>query len=133
MSMDFGITSGASLAASSSAASTWNVPRSAKATDTPEKIEGVAKQFEAVMIQTLLKTARDASGGGWLGDEGGPDDQSGSLVMDLAEQGMAQAMAARGGMGIAKMVTDNLERGRAKTPSSDAATPQEPSNRMDSR
>jgi len=114
MSMDIGITSGASLAA------TWNVPRSAKAADTPEKIEGVAKQFEAVMIQTLLKTARDASGGGWLGDEGSPDDESGSLVMDMAEQGLAQAMAARGGMGIAKMVTDNLERGRAKTPSSES-------------
>ena len=114
-----GITSGASLAAS-----TWNPPNSTKGGDTPEKIEGVAKQFEAVMIQTLLKTARDASGGGWLGDEGGADDESGSLVMDLGEQGLAQAMAARGGLGIAKMVTDNLERGKAKTPSSEE--PSEP-------
>ena len=118
--MDIGITSGASLAASS-----WNVPPSAKNTDTPEKIEGVAKQFEAVMIQTLLKTARDASGGGWLGDEGGPDDESGSLVMDLGEQGLAQAMAERGGLGIAKMVTENLERGRAKTPSSEEPSEQQ--------
>jgi Rod binding domain-containing protein len=116
--MDIGITSGAGLAASS-----WNLPRTASEklseSDTPEKIEGVAKQFEAVMIQTLLKTAREASGGGWLGDEGSPDDESGSLVMDMAEQGMAQAMATRGGLGIAKMVTKNLERGGAKTPNSD--------------
>ena len=30
--------------------------------------------------------------------------------MELAEQSLSQAMAARGGMGIAKMVTANLER-----------------------
>jgi Rod binding domain-containing protein len=90
------------------------------ASDTPEKVAGVAKQFEALMIGQMLKSAREASGGGWLGNEGDQDDQSGSLVMEMAEQGFSQAMAARGGLGIAKMVTANLERGRPKTASSDS-------------
>jgi Rod binding domain-containing protein len=81
------------------------------ASDTPQKISGVAKQFEALMIEQILKSARDTSGGGWLGTDDNQDDQTGSLVMELAEQGLSQAMAARGGLGIAKMVTANLERG----------------------
>ncbi|MGA2883461.1 MAG: hypothetical protein ABSG13_31350 [Bryobacteraceae bacterium] len=96
------------------------------ASDTPEKIAGVAKQFEALMIGQMLKSARDTSGGGWLSSDDGQDDQTGSLVMDMAEQGLSQAMAARGGLGIAKMVTANLERGQAKTPSSDSEAPAPP-------
>lgn len=137
MSADFGISSGADLAASS-----WTLPRSSNGAaipagesfhealqsashpaDTPEKIAGVAKQFEALMIGQILKTARESSGGGWLDTEDDADDQTGSLVMEMAEQGFAQAMAVRGGLGIAKMVTANLEHGRAKTPSSDSEAP----------
>lgn len=93
-------------------------------TDTPEKIAGAAKQFEALMVGQILKTARESSGGNWLGDQDGDDDQTGSLVMELAEQGFSQAIAARGGLGIAKMVTQNLEHGQAKTPSSDSESPE---------
>jgi Rod binding domain-containing protein len=91
-------------------------------TDTPEKIGGVAKQFEALMIGQMLKSAREASGGGWLGNEDDQGDQTGSLVMEMAEQGFSQAMATRGGLGIAKMVTANLERGLAKTASGQSKT-----------
>jgi Rod binding domain-containing protein len=99
-------------------------------TDTPEKISGVAKQFEALMIGQMLKSSREASGGGWLGDESDQDDHSGSLVMELGEQGLSQAIAAHGGLGIAKMVTANLARSEshaagshAKTASSDSEVP----------
>ncbi len=97
-------------------------------TDTPEKISGVAKQFEALLIGQMLKSAREASGGGWLGNEDGQDDQTGSLVMELGEQGLSQAIAAHGGLGIAKMVTANLERGHAKTASSDSEAPPAPAS-----
>jgi Rod binding domain-containing protein len=97
------------------------------AADTPEKISGVAKQFEALMIGQMLKSAREGSGGGWLGNEDDQDDQTGSLVMEMAEQGFSQAMAARGGLGIAKMVTANLERTQARTASSDSEAPTAPS------
>ena len=87
-------------------------------TDTPEKVAGAAKQFEALMIGQMLKTAREASGGGWLGNEEDQDDQTGSMMMELAEQGLSQAMAAHGGLGIAKMVTAHLGRHDTKTASS---------------
>jgi len=135
---DLSISSGAELAATN-----WNLPHSSNnnATipdnesfgqalasasnqkDTPEKLSGVAKQFEALMIGQMLKSAREANGGGWLSDEDSQDDQTGSLVMELAEQGFSQAIAARGGLGIANMVTAQVERGEAKTPSSDSAPP----------
>jgi Rod binding domain-containing protein len=89
-------------------------------TSQSETLAGAAKQFEALMIGQLLKSAREASGGGWLGSE---DDQTGSLVMEMAEQGFSQAMAAQGGLGIAKMVTANLERGQSKTASSGSEAP----------
>jgi flagellar protein FlgJ len=95
--------------------------------DSPEKISGVAKQFEALLVGQILKSAREASGGGWMGNEDDQDDQTGSLVMEMAEQGLSQAIAAHGGLGIAKMVTANLERGSlptsAKTPNSDSEGP----------
>jgi len=100
------------------------------ASDTPDKIAGVAKQFEALMIGQMLKSARDTSGGGWLGGDDDQADQTGSLVMEMAEQGLSQAMAARGGLGIAKMVTANLERSQAKTASSDSEA-QPPSTNTD--
>jgi Rod binding domain-containing protein len=87
------------------------------------KIADAAKQFEALMLGQLLKTARESSDGGWLGTG---EDQAGELALDMAEQQFAQAMSARGGLGIAKMVTAGLERGVAKaaksgTPASDQA------------
>jgi Rod binding domain-containing protein len=142
--MDISISPAADLAASA-----WTLPQSHNSaiipenesfhqalqsasgkTDTPEKIAGVAKQFEAMMIGQILKSAREASGGGWLGSDDDQNDQSGSPLMELAEQGLSQAMAAHGGMGIAKMVTANLERSEskgeghaAKTASSSEAPP----------
>jgi Rod binding domain-containing protein len=138
--MDISISPATDLAASS-----WTLPQShdsavipanesfhqafqsaSDKTDTPEKISGVAKQFEALMIGQMLKSAREGSGGGWLGDEDDKDDQTGSMVMELGEQGLAQAIAAHGGLGIAKMVTANIERSHAKTASSDSEDPPSP-------
>jgi Rod binding domain-containing protein len=79
------------------------------------KIAGAAKQFEALIAGQVLKSVRDASQGGWLGNE---DDQTGELTLEMAEQAFAQALAARGSFGIAKIVTGSLDRGQAKTASS---------------
>jgi Rod binding domain-containing protein len=134
---DIGISSAASLAASSWAvgkpSSTSEISQhqtfhqeleaAAAKKDTPEKISGAAKQFEALMIGQMLKSAREASGGGWLGDEEQQDDQTGSMVMELAEQGLSQALTAHGGLGIAKVVTANLERSTSQAAHSHARTP----------
>ena len=98
-------------------------------TSKSDQIANSSKQFEALMIGQMLKASRESSGGGWLDTEDGQDDQTGSMVMEMAEQGFAQAIAARGGLGIAKMVTANLERGQAKTANSDSVpAPQHPAN-----
>ena len=95
------------------------------ASSSPSKIADAAKQFEALMLGQILKTARESSEGGWLGTG---DDQAGSLAVEMAEQQFAQAMSARGGLGIAKLVTAGLERGSAKaatsgSPAADQAPP----------
>jgi Rod binding domain-containing protein len=79
------------------------------------KIAGAAKQFEALIAGQVLKSVRDASQGGWLGND---DDQTGELTLEMAEQAFAQALAARGSFGIAKIVTGSLDRGESKTASS---------------
>jgi Rod binding domain-containing protein len=89
----------------------------------PAKIADAAKQFEALMLGQILKASRDSSDGGWLGSG---DDQAGELAVDMAEQQFAQAMSAKGGLGIAKLVTTGLQRGAAKaaksgSPASDQA------------
>ena len=81
----------------------------------PSKIADAAKQFEALMLGQILKTARESSDGGWLGTG---DDHSGELALDLAEQQFAQAMSARGGLGIAKLVTAGLDHHSAKAANS---------------
>jgi Rod binding domain-containing protein len=93
----------------------------------PSKIADAAKQFEALMLGQILKAARESSDGGWLGTG---EDHSGELALDMAEQQFAQAMSARGGLGLAKMVTAGIERGAAKaaTSGSPAAAPATPSS-----
>jgi|SRR5580704_7517949 Rod binding domain-containing protein len=80
-----------------------------------DKVEDTAKQFEALIMGQVLKAAREASDGGWLGTG---EDQTGQLALEMAEQGFAQALAARGTLGIAKLVTSKLRRDEAKAASS---------------
>ena len=79
-----------------------------KASSDDKKLAGAAKQFEAVMAGEILKAARASSQGGWLGSD--QDDQIGEMTLELADQGLAQGLAAKGSFGIAKMVLANLHR-----------------------
>jgi Rod binding domain-containing protein len=81
-----------------------------KASADDRKLADTAKQFEAVMAGEILKAARSSSQGGWLSGNDGEDDQTGEMTLELAEQGLAQGLAATGAFGIAKMVTANLRR-----------------------
>lgn len=86
----------------------------------PDKVTDAARQFEALVMGQVLKAAREASDGGWLGTG---DDQTGELALEMAEQGFAQALSARGALGIAKMVTPKLRHDEAKAANSAPATP----------
>jgi len=78
------------------------------------KVDEAAKQFEALIVGQVLKTARE-SADGWLGTG---EDQGGQLAVELGEQAFAQAVAARGAFGIAKLVKSNLDHGKTKAASS---------------
>jgi peptidoglycan hydrolase FlgJ len=79
---------------------------SAVSKDTPEKIRKAARDFEALLIAQMLKSARE-SGGGMTGDADEQDETNATMV-ELGEQQMAQALSSSGGLGIANMVIAGL-------------------------
>ena len=70
-----------------------------------DKLEKAAKQFEALVLSQLLKSARESSPGGLTGDG---TDQASSTMSGLAEEHFAQALAAQGGLGLARMISQGL-------------------------
>lgn len=79
----------------------------APAKDDPEKIKTAARQFEALMIEQMLKSARESGSGGWMGSSGA---DAGAPLGDMAEQSFAQVLAANGGLGLAKLIISGLSR-----------------------
>ncbi|HUD98684.1 MAG TPA: rod-binding protein [Bryobacteraceae bacterium] len=72
----------------------------------PGKIRGAAQQFEALLLGQILHSAHDADSG-WLGSGG---DSSSGCATDFAEEQLASTMAQQGGLGLAKMITEGLQR-----------------------
>ena len=65
------------------------------------------------MIGQMLKSVRESSfGGGW-----GTTDQSGDVALEMAEQQMAQMLASNGGLGLAKLISQGLEKRIPNAPS----------------
>ena|ERR1700686_1086993 len=83
------------------------LPAGSAKKDTPAKIQQAATDFEALLLAQMLKSAREASGGG-LTAEDGDDSDANSTMIELGEQQFAQALASSGGFGIAKMVVTGL-------------------------
>lgn len=136
--MDVPLLSSAQMALSASAQDSWTKDSSDPAGETfhqtllassaeNDKVADVAKQFEALIAGQVLKSVRDANQGGWLGSD---DDQTGEMTLEMAEQAFSQALASRGSFGIAKVVTQNLNRGHAKTANSGLgpSSPRAPEN-----
>lgn len=86
----------------SSAAAGFPAPKLDKAA----KIHAAATQFEAIMIGQMMQSAHSAGGSAWMGTDG---DQNSALA-EFGEQQFAQALAASGGLGLAKMVIAGLEK-----------------------
>src|SRR5258708_794308 len=70
-----------------------------------EKLEKAAKQFEALVLTKMLQSARENNPGGLMGEGG---DQASNTMSGMAEEHFAQALAAKGGLGLAKMVMKGL-------------------------
>jgi Rod binding domain-containing protein len=75
--------------------------------DDPARVKDAATQFESLLLAQMLKSMHQADGSGWMGTG---DDQASSSAMELADEQFASALAASGGLGIAKMVVTGLQR-----------------------
>jgi len=75
--------------------------------DSPQKTREAASQFEALLISQVLKAAHEGDGEGWMGTG---EDKTAASAMEMGDEFFARAIAARGGLGLAKMVADGLDR-----------------------
>ncbi len=83
-----------------------------KSSDSPEAIKKAATQFESLLIGEVLKSARASDGSGWMDTD---DDEAGSILSDVSEQQLSQALAAGGGLGLAKTIAAGLSKTASKT------------------
>jgi Rod binding domain-containing protein len=89
------------------AGATGAVSRSECPRDTPDTIARAATQFEALLIGEVLKSAREADGSSWTGSE---EDEAGSTLMEVSEQQISSALAAKGGLGLATILSAGLSK-----------------------
>jgi Rod binding domain-containing protein len=82
-------------------------PEPARGSEDTTKIREAASQFEALLLAKMLKSVREAAGDGWLGAGG---DEAGGMMLDVAQEHLAQVLASQGGLGLANMVTEGLSR-----------------------
>jgi Rod binding domain-containing protein len=82
--------------------------QAARSAPVNQKTEEAAGQFEALLIGQLLKSSMTTSS----------EDQAGVIAIEMAQEHLAGAIASQGGLGLAHMITTNLEREAAavKTP-----------------
>lgn len=72
--------------------------------DDPEKLGSAARQFEALLIAQLLKSARESGSGDWTGEKDSPM----SSLQEIAEQNLAEVLASQGGLGLAAMIVSQM-------------------------
>jgi Rod binding domain-containing protein len=76
------------------------------ATSATTKLKDSARQFEAILIAQMLKSARE-SGGSWFG---GGEDEAASTATGMAEEQLAQTLASQGGLGLASLAVEGLRK-----------------------
>lgn len=81
------------------------------ASGSPAQAREVARHFEAMLIQEVVKAARGASGG-WLGDDA---EQSSEAMAQMGEEFLTSAIASGGGFGLADSFVKSLESTLAPT------------------
>lgn len=69
------------------------------------KVRDAAQQFEALFLSQILKSARE-SGGSLGSGSGGASD----CATEFAEEQLATSMAKQGGLGLANLIANGLER-----------------------
>jgi Rod binding domain-containing protein len=77
--------------------------------DTNARLGEAARQFEALLLAQILKSARQSSSEGL----GGETDAAGGCAMEYAEEQVAALLAQRGGLGIANVLVGGLRKEQA--------------------
>lgn len=94
------------------------VPSSAP--PTPERIRKAAGEFEALMIEQMLKAARDNTSTS-LDGENSPD--ANETMLDLANQQLAQLISKAGGLGLTRLIEKGLETQKSPEPRTVSSSP----------
>lgn len=89
-------------------------PEAPAAADDSAKVLAAAKQFEALLMGTILKSATPEDGGGVLSGQG---DSAGASVYQMAMEQFAQVMSDQGGLGLANQVTEQIRSSRTRVSS----------------
>jgi len=85
--------------------------------ESPDTLRAVAKQFEALFMQMMLKNMRDAS----LGDGIFDNDQT-KFYQEMFDKQISISMSERQGLGIADMIVRQLNRNAGDAASDDIKT-----------
>ncbi len=80
------------------------IKRQVKSND-PAALKAAAQQFEALFLQIVLKSMRDATPKGGLFDS-----EQSRMYESLLDQQMSQVLAANGGTGLARLIESQLSR-----------------------
>ena len=91
---------------------------------TPERVAAAAKEFEAVLIEQMLKEARTSSG---LSEE---QDQASATLREIADQQFARLIASQGGLGVTRCYWKASKRTPPRVPSQQARPQPRPRRRL---
>ena len=90
----------------SSAAALPLAPQTPLPEPKPKNAAEAAKQFEALMIAQMLRTAHESASGSLDNED---EASSSDAMFDVAGQQFAQVLANSGGLGLAKMIVQGLQ------------------------
>jgi flagellar protein FlgJ len=94
-----------------------SLKRQARSND-PAALKATAQQFEALFMQMVLKSMRDATP-----KEGLFDNEQTRLYESLLDQQMSQVLAAKGGTGLAKIIESQLSRNAEAATAAELGSP----------
>jgi Rod binding domain-containing protein len=82
-----------------------------KGTAEDAKLRKATEDFEALLIGQMLQSVRESARDGWQENH----DQPGAVALEMAETHLAQAMAAQGGLGIARNLQSSMTQRNQRT------------------
>ena len=89
------------------AAAPVSTPSASDGQAKPKNAAEAAKQFEALMIAQMLRTGMNRAGVPSTRED---NSSSADTMFDVAGQQFAQVLANNGGLGLARMITQGLEK-----------------------